>query len=54
MSVSNAHLGTHEYAFSVRPSGCSGAPNLYAHINHAFARAVTAFHVQACQECRGP
>ena len=62
----NAHLGAHEYAFSMRGSvfplhstlepvrASSGAPNLYAHINHAFARAVTAFHVQPRQDCCGP
>lgn len=65
-SVPNAHLGAHEYAFSMRASGLpfrstlepvkasSGAPHLYAHINHAFARAVTAFHVQPHQDCCGP
>lgn len=33
---------------------CLSTPNLYAHINHAFARAVTAFHVQPCQDYCGP
>lgn len=47
LRVPNAHLSAYEYAFSMRASEYSGAPNYYAHIKQALARAATAFHVRA-------